>query len=32
MDPHENPSLDIEEWLAARQREALVGLRALLEG
>jgi hypothetical protein len=32
MAPHENPSLDMEERLAARQREALVVLRALLEG
>jgi hypothetical protein len=32
MAPHENPSLHMEERLAGRLREALVGLRARLEG
>ncbi len=29
---HEDPAIDMEERLAARQQEALEGLRALLEG
>lgn len=29
---HEDPSIDMEERLAGRQREALEGLRALLQG